>query len=168
MRTITPYEQTFNHVHFRYVHHGQNGQIGQIAVSHVMVATDRDIENASILMVIMEMEHVSGFSQKNKNVIRKNVVSGGTREFGTVFKRFIEFLVETMINWTAWSDWSPCSKSCGIGMKQRSRNCTKVKSSTRKDVTVYARKVHFKNIEEAHELCGDMIGSVDKFSTYAV
>ena len=49
-------------------------------------------------------------------------------------------------------------------MKQRSRNCTKVKSSTRKDVTVYARKVHFKNIEEAHELCGEMIGNVDKFS----
>ena len=79
-----------------------------------------------------------------------------------------QFLVETMINWTAWSDWSPCSKSCGIGMKQRSRNCTKVKSSTRKDVTVYARKVHFKNIEEAHELCGEMIGNVDKFSTHAI
>ena len=80
----------------------------------------------------------------------------------------LSILVETMINWTAWSDWSPCSKSCGIGMKQRSRNCTKVKSSTRKDVTVYARKVHFKNIEEAHELCGEMIGNVDKFSTHAI
>ena len=77
---IMQYGQISNRAHFRFVHHGQNGQIGQIAVSHVMAATDRDIENASILMVIMEMEHVSEFLQKNKNVIRKNVVSGGAGE----------------------------------------------------------------------------------------
>ena len=87
-----PYGQMSNRAHFRFVHHGQNGQIGQNAVSHVMAATDRDIENASILMAITEMEHVSVFSQKNKNVIRKNVVSDGAREFW----RFIE-MVESFI-----------------------------------------------------------------------
>ena len=176
MRTITPYEQTFNHVHFRYVHHGQNGQIGQIAVSHVMVGTGRDIENASIQMVITVMVHALGYLQRNKNVTRKNAVSRPLMALESQFKNLIKLpyhfigiiLVSTMINWTAWSDWSPCSKSCGIGMKQRSRNCTKIKSSTRKDVTVYARKVHFKNIEEAHELCGDMIGNGDKFSAHAI
>ena len=75
-----PYGQMSNLAHFRFVRHGQNGQIGQIVVSHVMVVTDRDIENVSILMAIMVTEHVSGFSQRNKNVIRKNVVSDDARE----------------------------------------------------------------------------------------
>lgn len=80
VKTTMPYGQMSNHAPFRYVHHGQNGQIGQIVVSHVMVVTDRGIENASILMAIMVTEHVSGFSQRNKNVIRKNVVSDDARE----------------------------------------------------------------------------------------
>lgn len=95
---------------------------------------------------------------------RKCIHSNGDDGDGTCVGIFAEEqecnqkkCLATMINWTAWSDWSPCSKSCGIGMKQRSRNCTKVKSSTRKDITVYARKVHFKNIEEANKLCGEMI-----------
>ena len=79
---IMPSGQMSNRAHFRFVRHGQNGQIGRIAVNHVMVVTDRDIENVSILMAIMETVHVSGFSQKNKNVIRKNVVSDGAREYG--------------------------------------------------------------------------------------
>ena len=83
-----PYGQMSNRAHFRFVRHGQNGQIGRIAVSHVMVVTDRDIENASILMAIMGTGHVSGFSQKNKNVIRKNVVSGCARECGA--RKFVE------------------------------------------------------------------------------
>ena len=83
------YGQMSNRAHFRFVHHGQNGQIGQIAVSHVMVVTGRDIENVFILMAIMGTGHVSGFSQKNKNVIRKNVVSGGARELGAKDKQFI-------------------------------------------------------------------------------
>ena len=83
-----PFGQMSNLVHFRFVRHGQNGQIGQIAVSHVMAVTDRDIENASILMAIMGMGHASEFSQKNKNVIRKNVVSHGAREYGA--RNFVE------------------------------------------------------------------------------
>ena len=27
-------------------------------------------------------------------------------------------------NWTNWSDWGECSKTCGSGYEARSRNCT--------------------------------------------
>ena len=103
-KTIMPYGQMSNHAHFRFVHHGQNGQIGQIAVSHVMVVTDRDIENVSILMVIMGTGLVSGFSQKNKNVIRKNVVSDGAREYGT--RKFVErvCLLDSNLSILSWND----------------------------------------------------------------
>lgn len=32
--------------------------------------------------------------------------------------------IDSVETWTAWSFWSPCTKTCGLGLQSRTRACT--------------------------------------------
>ncbi|XP_078373577.1 properdin-like [Oculina patagonica] len=43
---------------------------------------------------------------------------------GKLYTSFVYKLRPVNGNWSSWSEWAPCSTTCGKGLKKRMRNCT--------------------------------------------